>query len=188
MKTTTSPTTATRTARSFATITALSLAALLTSQTATSAEQSRTTKVKSKQCVMLYSPQYKKLRIKPIQFSFRWCSAANPNDCTKWKNDRVVDSGKPYTIVAHCFTHHAPIKMELRYNRRFDEFANQASTSIKPHAIQLKDNLAPHPFCAKQAAHRFVMQRGGAQLKSGKPRNVREPKCTWKPIKLKVAS
>ena len=166
----------------------VSVATVLTSPAAMAAGNSTTAKVKSKQCVMLYSPRYKKLRIKPIQFSFRWCSAANPKDCTKWTSDTVSDVGKSFSIVAHCFTHHASIKMELRYNRRFGDVASQVGTTIKPHAMKLKGNLAPHPLCAKKAAHRFVMKRDGALIKSGKPRNVVEPKCVWKPVKTKAAS
>ena len=166
----------------------LSTAALLTTHSATSAEQPRSAKVKSKQCVILYSPRYKKLRIKPIQFSFRWCSASNPNDCTKWTNDKVADVGKPFSIVAHCFTHHTRIKMELRYNQRFDDVSSQLATTIQPHAMPLRENLTPHPFCGKKAAHRFVMTRSGARLKAGRPRNVQEPKCVWQPVKPKAAS
>ena len=81
-----------------------------------------------------------------------------------------------------------PVNMELRYNRRFDDYASQQVVTIKPHAMELKGNLAPHPFCGKKSAHRFVMKRGGAMIRNGKPRDVIEPKCVWNPIKTKAAS
>lgn len=140
-------------------------------------------KIKSKQCVMLFSPRYKKLRIKPIQISFRWCSKANPADCTKWESDTIADTGKPFTIAAYCFTHHTPVMMDLRYNKRFGESQNRANVKIQPHAMKLQGNLAPHPFCAGNAAHRFVMKRGGASMKAGRPRAAIMPKCVWLPVK-----
>ena len=178
-------------AKALSTVAAIATFSLITHSTAQQAAASQpmpAPSAKAKQCVMLYSPRYKKLRIKPIQVSYRWCSAANPTDCTNWKSDTVADVGKPFSIAAYCFTHKTPVNMELRYNRRFDDYASQQVVTIKPHAMKLKGNLAPHPFCGKKSAHRFVMKRGGAMIRNGKPRDVIEPKCVWNPIKTKAAS
>jgi hypothetical protein len=134
---------------------------------------------------MLYSPRYKRIRIKPIEISFRWCSKDNPTDCTDWKDDTIADQGKPFTIAAYCFTHRLPVVMDLRYNRQFGESDNRVSVKIQPHAMKLKDDLAPHPFCGTEASHRFEIEAAGAAMKTGKPRAANQPKCVWSPIEKK---
>ncbi len=139
--------------------------------------------LKSKQCVLFFSPEYKKLRIKPIKFEFRWCDKSKKNDCSKWKHDTVADLGKAFSIVGHCMTYARPLHMELRYNKNTNKEVMSKVMTITPHRFALKNKLAPHAYCTTKSIHHFKIRRHSILLKTGKPRRVIKPECVWKPIK-----
>lgn len=144
-------------------------------------------KVKFKQCVVFYSPQYKRARIKPINYEFRWCDKSNRSDCSKWAGDVLQDRGRDFSFVGHCFTFHKPLVMEFKFSRTFKKGRNLSQSVLQPQMIKLQGNLAPHPFCATEAVHHFRLRRGKLQLKPGQPRRVKTPDCVWKPTE-KVAT
>lgn len=150
---------------------------------ATASEQNAAAKTKYKQCVMFYSPRYKKLRIKPIHFEYRWCDKANREDCAKWSNDTLADKGFDFSFGGYCFTYHKPIVMELKYTRTFKKGRDLASVTLTPQMFKTKGNLEPHPFCATKSVHRFTLKRGKVAMKAGKPRQAPSPDCVWKPRK-----
>ena len=174
-----------------ATTAALALAALTTPTMANATGQDTAAapvqKVKYKQCVVFYSPQYKRTRIKPIDYDFRWCDKADRSDCSKWTSDVLRDRGHDYSLAGHCLTFHKPLVMEFRYSRTFKKGRNTTVATLDPQMIRVQGDLAPHPFCTTKAVNQFRLRRGRLQLKSGKPRNVKRPACVWKPTG-KVAS
>lgn len=139
--------------------------------------------IKYKQCIVLFSPQYKKTRIRPIKFEFRWCDKSKKNDCSSWDKDKIVDQGRAFSVSGHCFTYAKMLHMELRYNTSLNKERMSKVITLKPQAIALKGNLEPHPFCATKASHSFKIRRGSLVLKSGRPHNVKKLACVWNPIK-----
>jgi len=139
--------------------------------------------LKFKQCVLFVSPEYKKLRIKPIKFEFRWCDKTKKDDCSKWGDDTVADMGKAFSISGHCMTFARPVLMELRYNTNTNKEVLSKVVTITPHRFALKNNLAPHPYCTTKSIHHFNKRRSSIALKTGKPRRAIMPDCVWKPIK-----
>ncbi len=138
---------------------------------------------KSKQCVLFISPEYKKLRIKPIKYEFRWCDKSKKNDCSDWKQDTIADLGKAFSISGHCMTYARPLHMEFRYNKSTNKEAMSKVVTITPHRFAIKNKLAPHAYCATKSIHHFKIRRRSIMLKAGKPRRVIKPECVWKPVK-----
>ena len=139
--------------------------------------------LKFKQCVLFYSPEYKKLRIKPIKYEYRWCDKSKKNDCSDWAHDTIADMGKAFSISGHCFTFAKPLHMELRYNMNANKEVMSKVVTIKPHRFALKNNLDPHAYCTTKSVRHFKIRHGIIALKTGKPRRVIAPECVWKPIK-----
>lgn len=176
-------------------IAAMALAALAspvmanaTGEAASTPQAGQVQKTKYKQCVVFYSPQYKRTRIKPINYDFRWCDKANRKDCSKWTSDVLRDRGHDFSIAGHCFTYHKPIVMEFKFNRTFKSARTMSAVTLKPQMIRLQGDLAPHPFCTTKAVNRFQLRRGRLHLKPGKPRGVKAPDCVWKPVKKAAAN
>ena len=162
---------------------AASVVALAVNGPAMASDKAPAAQTKYKQCVMFYSPRYKRTRIKPIPFDYRWCDKSDSGDCSKWKSDTLADSGHDFSIGAYCFTFHRPLTMEVRFSKTFKKGHDVAEAMFDPQMIRIKDNLEPHPLCATKAIHRFTIKRNRVAIRSGKPRQAKLPDCVWKPRK-----